>query len=114
MNANIFCGNAWICKKELYICHVNNDKQTPPEMMTFSSPNGNSIELTAITLDGYRCEIDSLEDFAFPVNHLRRNCALLGFKKAADLIEHLEYKVQNHTNLFTDIPNVGRLQFVEA
>ena len=97
-----------------YICYVNNDKQTPPEMMTFSSPNGRSIDLTAITLNGYRCEIDSFEDFALPVNHFRRNCGLLGFKKAADLIEHLEYKVQNHTNLHTDIPNVGRIEFLEA
>lgn len=83
-------------------------------MMTFSSPNGRSIELTAITLNGYRCEIDTLEDFAFPVNHIRRNCGSCLFKNASDLIEHLTYKVQNHTALHTDIPNVGRLEFVEA
>ena len=32
MNANIFCFDAWICKKELYICYVNNDKQTHNDM----------------------------------------------------------------------------------
>ena len=32
MNANFFCLDAWICKKELYICYVNNDKQTHNDM----------------------------------------------------------------------------------
>jgi hypothetical protein len=83
-------------------------------MMTFSSPNGRSIELKAITLNGYSCQIDSLEDFALPVNHLRRNCGSLLFKNAAQLIESLEYKVQNHRQLHLDLPKVGRLEFVEA
>ena len=32
IKANYFCVNVWICKTLLYICYVNNDKQTHNDM----------------------------------------------------------------------------------
>ena len=43
MNANFFCLDAWICKKELYICYVNNDKQTHNDMTFSSLPFGTTL-----------------------------------------------------------------------
>ena len=38
INANFFCVNVWKSKKELYICYVNNDKQTHNDMKHIINP----------------------------------------------------------------------------
>ena len=39
INANFFRVNVWICEIELYICYVNNDKQTHNDMNTVNLPH---------------------------------------------------------------------------
>jgi len=38
VNTNFFCVDVWICKTLLYICYVNNDKQTRNDMKHISNP----------------------------------------------------------------------------
>ena len=48
MNTNFFCVDVWICKTLLYICYVNNDKQTHNDMNNcpvYTAVNAKSTEM---------------------------------------------------------------------
>ena len=62
--------NVWICEIELYICYVNNDKQTHNDM-TFTTP-------TTTTFDNV-CNITNLSprDMSIVrIHSMKGNCAI--------------------------------------
>ena len=70
INANFFRVNVWICEIELYICYVNNDKQTHNEMTTYRLHTSTSCGIHNATT--IRCAT-----IADAINKARTTCKAL-------------------------------------
>ena len=79
--------NVWICEIELYICYVNNDKQTHNDMTTILSTSGKKAVKISQDADGrfHAAHVQLSTVFGEPVE---------------DLIELKSYKTQKAAEKF--------------